>query len=164
MDTFDIVLNTVSETALKYCLIPVCEDEHLVLHAHAENAEQMKILTEELRLHPTVRAIISVQENNEREMISKAVSLPNVLVQLRDTANIPYALQKLGTRFIPYASNAVLPEEMLGGWIYAKEALWQSMYEAYLPLARTGYELTRERIEADVEKLLCGNYENIHKW
>ena len=51
---------------------------------------------------------------------------------------------------------------MLGGWVYAKEALWQTLYDAYLLMARAGYELTREKIEADVERLLCGNYEKLH--
>jgi len=160
----DVMLTCFSESALRYCMIPVCEDEHAVLHVCAVSEEQLNTLFDILNAHRGVRAIVNTSEHLERMLIGKAVSVPNVLVELRDVGNIPYALRTLGTRFIPYASCAYLPEDMLGGWIYAKEALWQAMHDAYLPLARAGYELTRERIEADVETLLCGNYEKIHEW
>ena len=81
-------------------------------------------------------------------------------VQLRGLDHIAMAFKHLGIRFIPYASCADSPEAMLGGWIQAKEAIWQAMYDAYLPLARTGFELTRERIEADAEQLLCSAFYN----
>ena len=160
----DVMLTCFSESALQYCMIPVCEDEHAVLHVHVASEEQRIALFEVLKDHTDVRAIVSASEHLEHKLIGKAVSAPNVLVQLCNTENIPYALRMLGMRFVPYASGAHMPEDMLGGWIYAKEALWQAMYDAYLPLARAGYELTRERIEADVEMLLCGNYEKIHEW
>lgn len=164
LDTFDVSLMEFSEPALRYCMIPVCEDEHLVLHVHVKTQEQLNVLRSELELHHEVRAIVSADECMERQLVAQSVSLKNILVQLQHTQNIPYALRMLGTRFIPYASCAKSPEEMLGNWVYAKEALWQYLYDAYLPLARTGFELTRERIEADVETLLCGNYENLHRW
>lgn len=160
----DVMLACFSESALRYCMIPVCEDEHAVLHVRAVSEEQLNILFDVLNEHRDVRAIVSTPEHLEHMLIGKTASTPNVLALLCSTENIPYALRKLGTRFMPYASCAYLPEDMLGSWIYAKEALWQAMYDAYLPLARAGYELTRERIEADVEMLLCGNYEKIHEW
>lgn len=162
MNVHDISLEVFSEPALKYCLIPVCEDEGIVLHVHIRSEEQLRTMTGILNEYQGIRVIISAQREFEYALIDQAVSLSNALVRLGDIQSIPYALRMLGTRFIPYASCALLPEEMLGRWVLAKEALWQALYEAYLPLARAGYELTRERIEADVDMLLCGNYQTIH--
>ena len=159
----DIAMAGFSLDFFKYCLIPVCEDHDVVLHAHIDSQEQLKALFDVIREHQDIRMIVGAQEDLERMLIDMAAQQPNILIQLRCTENIPYALRVLGTRFLPYTSNALLPEEMLGGWVLAKEALWQALYDAYLPLARVGYELTRERIEADVEMLLCGNFERIHE-
>ena len=70
---------------------------------------------------------------------------------------LPYAFEKLGLRFIPYASCAELPELMLGRWIGAREKIWQALCDAYLPLARCGYSLQSEDIARDVRLFLSGN-------
>lgn len=163
LNAADVAPDCFSESALRYCLIPVCEDEHAVLHVHAETEEQLLALFDMLAVHRGVRAVVSTDEALEPLLIRRAASARQILVQLRSVRSIPYALHMLGTRFIPYASCAQTPEDMLGGWIQAREALWQALYDAYLPLARAGYELTRERIEADVQMLLGGNYEMHHQ-
>ena len=86
----------------------------------------------------------------------------NLLLCIGNAANLPVALERLGIWFVPFASRAKTPEELLGKWIRAKEHIWQSLSDAYLPLARTGYELTREQIEADAELLLGGNLEKFY--
>jgi hypothetical protein len=58
---------------------------------------------------------------------------------------------------VAYSAKAVLPEQMLGRWLLAKEEIWQALCEIYLPLARTGYELSSEAIERDVRRILCDN-------
>lgn len=160
----DVSMMRFDESAIKYCLVPVCEDEHVVMHVQLTSQEELDALLGILSAHGDVHAIVSAVQGLERKLVDEAMNRRNMLVQLRNLENIPYALRKLGTRFIPYSSGARLPEKMLGGWVNAKEALWQALYDAYLPLARAGYELTRERIEADVELLLCGNYEKIHEY
>ena len=80
-----------------------------------------------------------------------------MLVRLSDMDHLPYAFEKLGLRFIPYASCAELPELMLGRWIGAKEKIWQALCDAYLPLARCGYSLQSEDIARDVRLFLSGN-------
>ena len=163
LNAHDISMADFSMDILKYCLIPVCEDHDVVLHVHIDSKEQLRELFDAIHEHRDVRMLVSAHGTLERTLIDMAEQLPNILIRLRDVESIPYALRILGTRFVPYASHALLPEEMLGGWVLAKEALWQALYDAYLPLARVGVELTRERIESDVEMLLCGNYEKIHE-
>ena len=80
-----------------------------------------------------------------------------MLVCLCDTQGMGEALKTLGTRFVPYSADAMLPEQMLGRWLLAKEAIWQALCEAYLPLARAGYPLESAAIERDVRRLLSGN-------
>ena len=162
LDARDILADGCAIQAIEYCLLPVCEDEGTVLHVHARTADELCRMLELLEHHDSAKAIVSADEALERELIKRAAQYRNVVVKLHGTHNLTDALLTLGTRFIPYSSAASTAEEMLGCWIYAKEALWQSLYEAYLLLARTGYELTREGIEADIEALLCGNYEKLH--
>ena len=50
-----------------------------------------------------------------------------------------------------------MPEQMLGRWLLEKENIWQALCEAYLPLARTGYELESRAIERDVRRILSEN-------
>lgn len=80
-----------------------------------------------------------------------------MIVRLSDMNHLSYAFDKLGLRFIPYASCAELPELMLGRWICAREKIWQSLCEAYLPLARSGYSLQSEDIVRDVQFFMSGN-------
>ena len=43
-----------------------------------------------------------------------------------------------------------------------KSTIWQTLLEAYLPLARAGYELTSEAIVGDVARLLGGNLDGFY--
>lgn len=158
----DVKLERFDAQALAYCLMPLCEDEALVLHVHLDCAAQIEQLFELLKHHPQVRALVSAEPEIELKLIAQAAGKENVLVRLEDLAHLGKAFAALGTRFVPYASHAALPEEMLGRWIRAKEEIWPALCEAYLALARTGYELTREAIEADCEALLCGNMEQLY--
>jgi len=153
----DVKLAVFNAEALMYCLIPVCEDTKAVLHLHVTDIHQWQSAKSLLALHPEVRALVSAEVEIEKDVIRDAAKLSGMLVCVEATENIPYALMHLGTRFTVHPSRAASLEELLGRWIRTKEALWLAMCDAYLPLARTGYELTREQIEADAELLLGGN-------
>ena len=90
--------------------------------------------------------------------IEAASQRVRMLVLLSDAGDIAQALSRLGaTRIAAYSACASLPELMLGRWVNAKESIWQALCEAYLPLARAGYELQSAAIERDISRLLCGN-------
>ena len=46
---------------------------------------------------------------------------------------------------------------MLGRWLLEKENIWQALCDAYLPLAKAGYELESGAIERDVRRILSGH-------
>ena len=102
-----------------------------------------------------MRALAS--SGQELALLDAAAQRIRLLVRLEDPAHMGAALDRLGTRFVPYSACASQPELMLGRWITAREVLWQALAEAYLPLARAGYELQSSAIERDVRRLLCGN-------
>ena len=143
--------------ALTYCILPACQDAGLVLHMHLENKAEVAAFSALLDQFDGVRALVSADDEALPCLIDAAAKRVRLLVLLRDPAHIRKALSKLGTRFVPYSAQAVLPEQMLGRWILAKEAIWQALCDAYLPLARAGYELSSSAIERDVRKLLSGN-------
>ena len=103
-----------------------------------------------------MRALAFGDEAVEPMLIEAAATRRRLLVRVNK--RIPLALEKLGLRFVPYASEADLPEQMLGRWITAREAIWPALCDAYLPLARCGYPLTSEAIARDVQALLGGHF------
>lgn len=153
----NIAMDRFDAQALRYCLLPLCQDMGYALHIHlktSEEAAQFALLLDEFE---GVRALAAAEEEANRRAIDEAASRVRMLVCLEDASQIGYALEKLGTRFAAYSAKAKLPEQMLGRWLLEKENIWQALCEAYLPLARSGYELTSSAIERDVRRLLSEN-------
>ncbi|MBQ8620257.1 MAG: hypothetical protein IJ418_22495 [Clostridia bacterium] len=150
MDRFDIL-------ALRYCLLPLCQDMGYALHVHVHTGEEAAQFALELDAFEGVRALVTAEEEALRHAIDEAASRVRMLVCLSGASQMDYALTKLGTRFAAYSANEKLPEQMLGRWLLEKEHIWQEMCEAYLPLCRAGYELESSAIERDVRRLLSEN-------
>ena len=152
----NIALDQFDSMALRYCLMPLCQDLGVALHVHLDSQkeiEQFALLLDEFE---GVRALVSTKKELIESLVDAASARVRMLVQVLP-AQMDYALERLGTRFVAYSAKAVLPEQMLGRWLLAKEEIWQALCEIYLPLARTGYELSSEAIERDVRRILCDN-------
>lgn len=158
----DICAAGLSEEALRFAVMPVCEDSRAVLHLELQSARQVSGFALLTDAFPGVKAVASATGEAERALIDEARMRPGLLVRLSDMAHLEYALAQLGTRFLPYAARASQPELMLGRWLGAKERLWQALADAYLPLAKAGYALESERIERDVSALLTGSFEALY--
>ena len=126
------------------------------LHVRLDTCAQADGFLRQLDASHTVRALAFGDETVEPMLIEAAATRRRLLVRVNK--RIPLALEKLGLRFVPYASEADLPEQMLGRWITAREAIWPALCDAYLPLARCGYPLTSEAIARDVQALLGGHF------
>ena len=148
MDRFDA-------QALRYCLMPLCQDTGCVLHMHLSSQDEVKQFALLLDEFEGVRALATADEDALRCLIDAAASRVRLLVCLSGAQQLGYALCRLGTRFAAYSARAVLPEQMLGRWLMEKENIWQALCESYLPLAKTGYELESSAIERDVRRILC---------
>lgn len=157
-----ITLASWDDQALSYCLAPLCEDECLVLHAQADTRERAAQLLQLVDAHPRLRVLAGATGHAERALMEGAATRNRLLVRLSDPQKLGEAVGLLGTRVLAYSACARLPEQMLGRWVRAREAIWQALYEAYLPLARAGFELTDEAIERDVARMLGGAYEELH--
>lgn len=158
----DLLVRGVPEDALRYAVLPACEDARCVLHAALEGEVQVRAFAALLDEFSGVRAIASAEGEAETTLIALAAQRPRLLVRLTDMSHLPLALEALGARFLPYASGAPLPELMLGRWIGARERLWPLLADAYLPLARAGYPLDSQRIERDVASLLTENLKALY--
>lgn len=152
----DVLLDRFDGDALRFCLVPICEDAQLRLHIRITDEQELSIFLKLLDASDSLRALAFAGEDVEPMLIEAAVTRRRLLV--RTGGQIPLAIRKLGMRFVPYASEAMLPEQMLGRWIMAKEAIWPMLCDAYLPLARCGYPLTSEQIANDVQMLLGGHF------
>lgn len=159
----DLYAEYADASAVLYALIPVSEDTGCVLHLHAVDEELLYAMAAMFEEHPLARAIISCDVRDERALLSLARRIPNIMPQLGSFAHMREALAMVNTRFVPFSSSASLPEQMLGRWENARETIWQTLLEAYLPLARSGYELTSDAIVRDVTQLLGGNLDSFYR-
>ena len=149
MDGFDA-------QALRYCLMPLCEDNGFVLHAHLNGYEEIAQFTQ-IFDEFSVDVLISCEDECEKRLIDAAASRTQMLVRLGGCEHLRYALSRLGTRIVPYGACAAQPEIMLGRWIAAREEIWQALADSYLPLARAGFELQSAAIERDIREMMSEN-------
>ena len=162
MGARDVQPLCLDEQATEFCLAPLCEDECFVLHVQLQTSEQIAWFAGLMERHDRLRALAHATESIECELIRVASACDRLLVCLTDTSHLQVALDRLGTRFLAYSAGASFPEQMLGRWACAKEAIWQALYAAYLPLARAGYVLSAEAIERDVQRMLGEAYFELH--
>lgn len=153
----NLLLERFDAQALRYCLLPLCQDGGYALHVRLRSCEEIDRFALLLDEFDGVRALASTQAACELHLIDAAAQRVRLLVCLSDFAHMSAALGTLGTRFVAYSARAKLPEQMLGRWLLAKEEIWQALANAYLPLARSGYTLETAAIERDVRRLLSGN-------
>lgn len=146
------------EQALRYCLLPLCEDERYVLHICLRSADEIRCFSELLVQFSGVRVLVTAMGDVQRCLIDAAAACGQMLVRLSDPSMIGYAISRLGTRFVVYGAGAGQPEIMLGRWINAKEEIWQALAAVYLPLARTGFELQSAALERDVRRIFSENF------
>lgn len=153
----NLLMTRFDEQALRYCLLPVCQDNGYALHIHLQSCEEIDRFAQLLDAFDGVRALAGTTQACERHLIEAGERRVRLLVCLSDRNHMRAALHTLGTRFAAYSARARQPEQMLGRWLLAKEDIWQALAEAYLPLARSGYALESTAIERDVRRLLEGN-------
>ena len=151
----NLLMTVYDAQALRYCVLPACQDEGLALHIRLQTREQVEEFTQLLDEFEGVRALATSPA--EGALIEAAAQRVRLLVRLESPAGIGHALSRLGTRFVAFSACADQPELMLGRWITAREAIWPALAQAYLPLARAGFELQSSMIERDVRRLLCDN-------
>lgn len=150
------------EEAVRFALLPLCEDEGFRLHIGLHGAREVRAFGEAMGIFPGARALAwaacggAVGREAERGLIDLSAGEPRALVRLSSLENLGYALERLGTRFVAFASRARRMELAAGRWLTFKERLYPLLAEAYLPLAKTGYELTDEAVAQDVRRMLGG--------
>lgn len=158
----DVLAEGLSLDALRYAVMPVCEEERCALHIELKDETQVSALSALMNGFPSVRVLAWTQGDAQKQLLQLAAQKPGLLVRLTSFDDLPLALELLGVRFLPYASEAALPELMLGRWLTAREQLWPLLVDAYLMLARSGYPLDSQRIEGDVNDLLTGSLKALY--
>lgn len=159
----DILLRRFRPDALRWCLMPLCEDEGATLHIRLASEEEIGAFCQLMDDFPGVRAIAFTKSACEPALIEAAALRPRLLVRLTDASHIGLALERLGVRFAAYASGAPMPDLMLGRWCCKREEIWQALLDAYLPLARAGLVLSDARIMEDIQAILCGNMQSFRE-
>lgn len=160
LGTRQILLNGFREDFLHYCLLPLAEDHHLILHLCLDKGRDLSRLLQLMSGFPQAHCVIYMPDTAEEELISAAQERQRIYPVIRSLRNMEAAVSALGFRFHPLAGFSALPEQMLGRWIRIRDQLSDLMTEQYVKLARTGYELTSEAIEKDLSGFLCNNLQD----
>ncbi|MBQ7487542.1 MAG: hypothetical protein IJT77_08635 [Clostridia bacterium] len=158
LGTRQIKLNGYREDFLRYCLLPMAEDRDLVLHLSIETAKDAERFLRTFRQFPAAHCVLYPAREAETYLIHAVRGMARLLVSVTTPQNVDAAFSELGFSFLPQASFSTLPEEMLGRWIQRREQIHEILSDHYLPLARAGYELSDEIIEADIGRLFSGNF------
>lgn len=69
-------------------------------------------------------------------------------------------LELLGTSFIPQHSDARILDQLIYKWSFSRRVIADCLYESYKLLAEDGYDITKQEMMRDVEKLFAGNFKN----
>jgi hypothetical protein len=160
LGTRQILLNGFREDFLHYCLLPLAEDHHLILHLCLDKGRELARLLQLMSGFPQAHCVIYMPDTAEEELISAAQERQRIYPVIRSLRNMEAAVSALGFRFHPLAGFSALPEQMLGRWIRIRDQLSDLMTEQYVKLARPGYELTSEAIEKDLSGFLCNNLQD----
>ena len=99
----DVLIRQFDEDALRFCLIPACEDERLRLHVRLDTRAQMDGFLRQLDASQLCARWRSGDEAVEPMLIEAAATRRRLLVRVNK--RIPLALEKLGLRFVPYGQR-----------------------------------------------------------
>ena len=149
-------LTEFDEEALKYCILPVCEEEGAVLRVFLNTAKETEAFFALVANAGYLHAILRTTPDLQPALIRRLEGRDRFLLSLNGFQDLALAFSVLRLRFIPYESRAESPETMLGKWIMAREQIWPALLDAYLPTARTGLTLTAENLEEDLSLFLGG--------
>lgn len=144
---------------LRYCVLPLCDDNNIVLHVRLQDMDSQQTFFTLMEEFGSLACIVSAA--GTCEAIEQAKHFPRVLLRVEDEY-FSQALGKLGTRFIPFSSEATLPDQLIGRWSRARFRLTELLCEAHLSLARAGYEILVGNIEDTVRTLLGGNIKALY--
>jgi hypothetical protein len=81
--------------------------------------------------------------------------------------NVPYLIDEmtrmrtelLGLSFTPQHSDARVLDQIIYKWQHSRRIIAEVLVEKYSALAQTGWQVTHEEIERDVQGLFGGNFE-----
>ena len=68
-------------------------------------------------------------------------------------------MELLGTSFIPQHSDARVLDQLIYKWNHSKEIIAKVLVDKYSDLLETGWVVTKEEIQRDVQKLFAGNFQ-----
>jgi hypothetical protein len=67
-------------------------------------------------------------------------------------------METLGVSFIPQHSDARVLDQLIYKWAHSREIIGDVLYEKYLDIANTGWQVTEDEVRRDVENLFGGYF------
>lgn len=157
LGTRHLMVQGYHEQLLSYCVLPLCEDQGMILHLWFDSGKEIDRFIRLAQAFPSVRCILHAASQEEGHLIDAVPPSTRMMTVISNPNHYRDALAALGLSFLPFCSDEKMPEQMLGRWIINREYLIDALTDHYLILARAGYELTTERIERDIDRMLTVN-------
>ncbi|USN99557.1 MAG: glucuronate isomerase [Phycisphaeraceae bacterium] len=120
------------------------------------------------RTHPDVTFLVTLlSREDQHELCVTARKFANILPfgcwwylnttsQIREITRM--RLELLGTAFIPQHSDARVLEQLIYKWRQSRRLIGECLAERYIEAERAGLSVSDAAIEADLDRLLRGNY------
>lgn len=118
--------------------------------------------------NPDVKFLVTMlSRENQHELCVAARKLPNLMPFgcwwfLNDPSLIEeitrMRLELLGLSMVPQHSDARILDQLIYKWRHSRAVLHKVLMDKYQDLMATGWALTEEAVEADVTRLLSGNF------
>ncbi len=151
----EMLADTEDLQTLRYGILPMAEDHEVTLHLEIRGRENARECAALLPEFTGVRAVLFPDVQALPEIMSICRGRERLLLCAPGARQIPELIDSLGLHFLPMRSMAVQPEQMLGRWSLMRDRLRELVYPAYLALARSGVQLSEERLEEELSEFLC---------
>ena len=186
-DTFQFPTETIGNRLLQEAVLPACRELNLPLSlmigvrkqvnprlrlaGDAVGRADLRSLENLFRGFPSNRFLVSaLSRENQHELCVYARKFSNLMPfgcwWFLNNPSIVEEITKerielLGTSFIPQHSDARVLEQVIYKWHNTRRTLAPILANAYQLLLADGAEITRQKIQRDVNRLFRGNFE---KW
>jgi hypothetical protein len=124
--------------------------------------------------HPKNKFLVTLlSRENQHELCVTARKFPNLMIFgcwwfLNNPSIIEEMarerIELLGLSMIPQHSDARVLDQLIYKWSHSREIIAKVLSDKYEDVLRTGWNLTREEIERDVDRLFSSNFTDFLDW
>mgnify|MGYP000873818707 CR=1 FL=1 len=182
--TFTVFDDSIQTRVLKECVLPVCREHNipfammigvkklvnkeLGLAGDSVGKAEIRVVEQLCTEYPENKFLVTMlSRENQHELAIAARKYGNLMVFgcwwfLNNPSLVEeitaMRLETLGLSFIPQHSDARVLEHLIYKWEHSKKIIGDVLAEKYGDILATGWQLTEDQVQKDVEELFQNNF------